>query len=316
MDNKVLNNLLIISSQINYLYDKLIDLSRKDLEDIEEFKNNCNKLKKYYLYEDKIVSKLSTKEINDILSDIDKSIMDNNRNYERIFITLCSRLDYLEDTLEESSILLDECFSSLSFEDDSDEFDNDIILEEIDEEIDEYSDIDNDDNQIFYQEVYDHELDKFRDYELSRIYLLALKDMEKLITNNDDNYSLNLSENLKIFKYNVFEMTKYLEELAINYYFNINNIPNLEKIDNYDYLAIYYNRAFTLIYELNSYSVYDNNIDTLSEVIFLLITFDLLISRLDKNRLIKLKKLCYKLGSDKIEETYLSKCLEKIHTKE
>lgn len=310
MDKNIINSLLIIANKINFLYEVLIDLSKKDLEDTKLYRDNIKELRKYYLLEDKIVSKLDTQEINDILSRIDKNLMDEDTSYERLFITLCSRLDYLEDIKQESSEILNECFSNL----DDDEFIDEEIIDE-DGEIIDY-DIDENNNDCFHHEVYDHELDKFRDYELSRIYLLALKDMEKLLIKNNDNESINLLEDLKIFKYDIFRMTKYLEEFAINYYFDINSIPNFNDVDGYDFSPIYYNRAFTIIYELNDYSVYDNNVGILSEVVFLLILFELLISKLDKDRLNKLKKLCFKISNDNVENTYLSECLKKIYTKE
>lgn len=300
----IIKEILLLSKNINDTYDRLMDLSYKNLEDTNQFLELLEDLDYYFTEEDDLYNNL----------DID--------TIRKLLMFFNEESHYDDDALRGFD-KLDERYGELLDEINDDNLDDEkSSVEEI------YLDSINSSNQDilfdnYYEEIPDY-LYKYRYIFLNNIYINAVKNMIISLDNmvpNDMNEKVFLSilkNSFRVFKYDYLTINTLYEKLSLSNRFNPSNMEEQIIPIEYDYLdsiSIYYNeglRIISLIYEARLKKMDDEN--TLN-LLFYNSILDLLLGYLDYERLTNLENYLYDIDNTFNNNFHGEICLSKIRSK-
>ena len=130
----------------------------------------------------------------------------------------------------------------------------------------------------------------------------------------DSKYQKRLLKDLKVFKYNVLGLDLNLERIGVNYRFNIEKIPNMNKPD-IDTSTISYNQCITHLEKLyNLFTNFKNEYINynLKNNTFELVGYDEDLEDIDEDQLKRLLSLCDELEDHSRYHFYGNIAKEKI----
>lgn len=320
MIKKYVDELIDICKKIDFEYDKLIELSEKNLEKTEDYENHLSLVGSYLQVAIEYCYKFSIKDLGNVLNCIHKLIRNDPDAFG--FSTSSKIVSYV---LEKKYIANRDLSCSVDKENDYiDDEENDyvddegytdrvvIVEEAFDEDIVEgiYE------QEDLGMEDYPEELDDFYDDAMSIIYVRAsrnlirqLLDME--VHNEDEKrYRAQLIALYQTrFKYDFLSSSVSLELISIKAHFN----PfKMFFTSDMDFRAIYFNEILNIIrvfYERDCDNVSQE--DILEDYFTILCIIEML-DCLDHDRLLKLRDACNMLDGRVSLDEYNEICLRKI----
>ena len=296
MNKENIKKILEITYDIDNEYGLLIELSEKGKENTEEYNKNLDILFKLV---EKLLSscyQIPYDALEQILNYFNKKIKTNSDNYayEIAIKTISYVLDKKSFDLEESEDVVEYAESSL--EEASEElYEENPVLEDVPENLEYYY---YEAMSVIYAEA------------AKKTYLSIAK--EKTNNNHEKTYKKELlSSFYTYYKYDFLSSNVLLELISIKSKFNPFAI-NINVIG--DFSPVYYNEAINLLDIINksNYSLVD--IDNVINNLFDVSCLEIILSRLDTDRL--LKDYCLSLSKEKDPTnnlpTYNEICLNKI----
>ena len=310
----LLKRLLTLSEQICLLEDKLTDLSAKDLEDSQIFKNNIIKLNELLNKESVIINTLSLEKINKF-----QKILLSNDKHDDTEVAFNRLFQLIQDKLDErdNNLLFNQ-------KDDNDELNEEDTYEDIDNEDDldiELESKDNSNEDIITDDTKDEiaiiddyymdsfELDKYLMHVIDRISIIVIKKMYQRINNTKDDtkaetkYKKQLLKYLKEFKYYIFTLDYKLERLGATYSFNIDSLPDIPEIDK-DLSSLYHNQCINILDNLYSSDITIRKKADILRLLYDLMCLEEYINYLNTESLNKLLSFCEKLETITKEQTF------------
>ena len=298
MNKENIKKISEITYDIDNEYGLLIELSEKGKENTEEYNKNLDILFKLV---EKLLSncyQIPYDSLEQILNYFNKKINTNSDNYayEIAIKTISYVLDKKSFNLEESSneVEYDESFLE---EVPEELYEEDPVLEDVPEKLEYYY---YEAMSVIYAEA------------TKKTYLSIAK--EKTNNNHEKTYKKELlSSFYTYYKYYFLSSNVLLELISIKSKFN----PFLININVLgDFSPLYYNEAINLLDIINksNYSLVD--IDNVINNLFDVSCLEMILSRLDTDRLLKLKDYCLTISKEKDPTnnlpTYNEICLNKI----
>ena len=297
--DKIIKRLIKISQSIIDEFAVLSDLSYHDRENTSQFNDHIEDIKNYLNSEAVIINNIDLKTLKEIfkrLPDYD----DDTDAYERTHLNIDNRIEVLEQNEE--------------FEDNEE-----IEYNENEYEESEYNEIDDEDDDDYIRKYYlDNE--EYEKYELEVIDCISiniLKQMYKRIINTytdnkrDSKYQKRLLKNLKMFKYIVLGLDLNLEKIGVNYRFNLERIPNMNKPD-IDTSTISYNQCITHLEKLYNTEEDENSISDINENLFNMMCLEVFLEDIDEDQIKRLLSLCDELEEHTTYHFYGNIAKEKI----
>ena len=300
----IIKEILLISRNINDIYNVLIELSYRNLEDTEQFLDNLEDLDYYFTEEDNLYGNLDIDTVRRLLIFFkEESHYDDDalRGYDK----LDERYEELLEDLEQEYL-------------DSEKNNEEENLFDINYINDEESHLDS-----YFEEIPDY-LYKYRYVLLNNIYIDAVKNMITSLDNmipidmNEKVFISILKNSFRMFKYDYLTINTLYEKLSLSSRFNPSNMEEQIIPIEYDYLdsiPIYYNETLKII-EL----IYDSRLEKMDDentlkLLFYNSVLDLLLIHLDYDRLTNLENYI-----DDIDKTFNKNfhgeiCLSKIRSK-
>lgn len=348
MIKKYVIGLIDICKEIDFEYDKLMELSEKNQEKTQNYENHLSLVESYLQVAIEYCYKFSVEDLQKILNFINKLVRDNPDGFG--YNTSCKIVDYVlvkkhiankeawvendgmeneelfdDDVYEEYSDddVLEELFDEMDFSFDDNE---DVYVDEViyDEEIydDEFDEIDSFDGEEIYDsddldiEDYPEELDDFYDEAMNIIYVRAARNLISQLldidVHNEDEkrYRAQLIALYQTeFKYDFLSSSVSLELISIKAHFN----PfRMFFTTDMDFRAIYFNEVLNnirILYERDCEDVSQRNV---LEDYFIILCIDEMLNFLDHDRLLKLKDACNMLNERVSLDEYTDICLRKI----
>ena len=292
--DKIIKRLLKISQMILDEFEVMASLSYRDLENTSQFSEHIEDTKEYLNTEAVIINNIdlnTLKEIFQKLSNYD----DDSPAYERTYL------------------IIDSIIERLQYEDDTD------TDEDIDDE--EYLDIDEstESNCNFIQKYYldTGDLEKYEVMVIDNIAINTLRKMTDRIMNtyadnkSDQKFKKRLLKNLKTFKYIVLGLDLNLEKLGVNYRFNLESIPYIEK-PNIDTSTISYNQCIIHLEKLYNATKDENSLSDINENLFNMMCLEGFLEDVEDDKLDRLNDLCDELEKHSAYHFYGNIAKEKI----
>ena len=298
MNKENIKKISEITYDIDNEYGILIDLSIKGKENTEEYNKNLDKLFKLV---EKLLSscyQIPYDALEQILNYFNKKIKTNSENYayEIAIKTISYVLDKKSFDIEESENEIE--YEESSLEELQEElYEEEHVLEDVPEKLEYYY---YEAMSVIYAEA------------TKKTYLSIAK--EKTNNNHEKTYKKELlSSFYTYYKYDFLSSNVLLELISIKSKFNPFAI-NINILG--DFSPLYYNEAINLldIITKSNYSLVD--IDNVINNLFDISCLEIILSRLDTDRLLKLKEYCLSLSKEKDPAnnlpTYNEICLNKI----
>lgn len=297
MNKENIKKISEITYDIDNEYGLLIELSEKGKENTEEYNKNLDILFKLV---EKLLSncyQIPYENLEQILNYFNKKINTNSDNYayEIAIKTISYVLDKKSFDLEESSneVEYDESFPEASEE----LYEENPVLEDVPEKLEYYY---YEAMSVIYAEA------------AKKTYLSIAK--EKTNNNHEKTYKKELlSSFYTYYKYDFLSSNVLLELISIKSKFNPFAI-NINVIG--DFSPLYYNEAINLLDVITKSNYSSVDIDNVINNLFDVSCLEIILSRLDTDRLLKLKDYCLSLSKEKDPTnnlpTYNEICLNKI----
>ena len=298
MNKENIKKISEITYDINNEYGLLMELSVSGKENTEEYNKNLDKLFKLV---EKLLSscyQIPYENLEQILNYFNKKINTNSDNYayEIAIKTISYVLDKKSFDLEESEDVVEYAESSL--EEASEElYEENPVLEDVPENLEYYY---YEAMSVIYAEA------------AKKTYLSIAK--EKTNNNHEKTYKKELlSSFYTYYKYDFLSSNVLLELISIKSKFNPFAI-NINVIG--DFSPLYYNEAINLLDVITKSNYSSVDIDNVINNLFDVSCLEIILSRLDTDRLLKLKDYCLSLSKEKDPTnnlpTYNEICLNKI----
>ncbi len=298
MNKENIKKISEITYDIDNEYGLLIELSEKGKENTEEYNKNLDILFKLV---EKLLSncyQIPYENLEQILNYFNKKIKTNSDNYayEIAIKTISYVLDKKSFDLEESEDVVEYAESSL--EEASEElYEENPVLEDVPENLEYYY---YEAMSVIYAEA------------AKKTYLSIAK--EKTNNNHEKTYKKELlSSFYTYYKYDFLSSNVLLELISIKSKFNPFAI-NINVIG--DFSPLYYNEAINLLDVITKSNYSSVDIDNVINNLFDVSCLEIILSRLDTDRLLKLKDYCLSLSKEKDPTnnlpTYNEICLNKI----
>lgn len=298
MNKENIKKISEITYDIDNEYGLLIELSEKGKENTEEYNKNLDILFKLV---EKLLSncyQIPYENLEQILNYFNKKIKTNSDNYayEIAIKTISYVLDKKSFDLEESEDVVEYAESSL--EEASEElYEENPVLEDVPENLEYYY---YEAMSVIYAEA------------AKKTYLSIAK--EKTNNNHEKTYKKELlSSFYTYYKYDFLSSNVLLELISIKSKFNPFAI-NINVIG--DFSPLYYNEAINLLDVITKSNYSTVDIDNVINNLFDVSCLEIILSRLDTDRLLKLKDYCLSLSKEKDPTnnlpTYNEICLNKI----
>lgn len=298
MNKENIKKISEITYDIDNEYGLLIEMSISGKENTEEYNKNLDILFKLV---EKLLSscyQIPYDALEQILNYFNKKIKTNSDNYayEIAIKTISYVLDKKSFDLEESEDVVEYAESSL--EEASEElYEENPVLEDVPENLEYYY---YEAMSVIYAEA------------AKKTYLSIAK--EKTNNNHEKTYKKELlSSFYTYYKYDFLSSNVLLELISIKSKFNPFAI-NINVIG--DFSPLYYNEAINLLDVITKSNYSSVDIDNVINNLFDVSCLEIILSRLDTDRLLKLKDYCLSLSKEKDPTnnlpTYNEICLNKI----
>lgn len=298
MNKENIKKISEITYDIDNEYGLLIELSEKGKENTEEYNKNLDILFKLV---EKLLSncyQIPYDSLEQILNYFNKKINTNSDNYayEIAIKTISYVLDKKSFDLEESEDVVE--YAEYSLEEASEElYEENPVLEDVPENLEYYY---YEAMSVIYAEA------------AKKTYLSIAK--EKTNNNHEKTYKKELlSSFYTYYKYDFLSSNVLLELISIKSKFNPFAI-NINVIG--DFSPLYYNEAINLLDVITKSNYSSVDIDNVINNLFDVSCLEMILSRLDTDRLLKLKDYCLSLSKEKDPTnnlpTYNEICLNKI----
>lgn len=298
MNKENIKKISEITYDIDNEYGLLIEMSISGKENTEEYNKNLDILFKLV---EKLLSscyQIPYENLEQILNYFNKKIKTNSDNYayEIAIKTISYVLDKKSFDLEESEDVVEYAESSL--EEASEElYEENPVLEDVPENLEYYY---YEAMSVIYAEA------------AKKTYLSIAK--EKTNNNHEKTYKKELlSSFYTYYKYDFLSSNVLLELISIKSKFNPFAI-NINVIG--DFSPLYYNEAINLLDVITKSNYSSVDIDNVINNLFDVSCLEIILSRLDTDRLLKLKDYCLSLSKEKDPTnnlpTYNEICLNKI----
>lgn len=341
MIKKYVDELIDICKEIDFEYDKLMELSEKNREKTVDYENHLSLVESYLQVAIEYSYKFSIEDLKNVLNCINKLIRNNQNgfgfdtSYRIVSYVLgkkyianrdlsCSvdeENGYMDDEeYTDREVIVEDLFNEMGFDfddeevsyDDEEIYDDDSAEESFDEDIVE----DIYEQEDLGMEDYPEELDDFYDDAMSIIYVRASRNLIRQLLNmevhNEDEkrYRAQLIVLYQTrFKYDFLSSSVSLELISIKAHFN----PfKMFFTSDMDFRAIYFNEILNIIrvfYERDCDNVSQEDI---LEDYFTILCINEMLDCLDHDRLLKLRDACNMLDGRFSLDEYSEICLRKI----
>lgn len=296
----ILNNLLLISDRIIKQEELLIQCANNTNPLL--FKTAITLLCSALNEEKEIINLLSIDDLRNIeamLFDIESDTKKKS-SYERLHTVIT---DMVTDYNNNNDIVLDDDIEDTLDED---------IEEDIEEATDEFDVNFEDDDIIFRSDYYNKNeryIKKYINPIIRRTTIIVLKKIRSRITNlgfpnsKENKYMQLLLQYLNEFKYKKVFQDYFLENLASQYSFNLDNIPT-PSLPEEDTSPIMFNQCINFLEDLYFVDTNERNIEVIMEALFKLMCVEEYIEELSNEDLDKLLEFCYKAAKQNDDENF------------
>ena len=288
---KIIKKLLFLSEEICSIYDEMADLSTTNQENSITFNKLIEHLDSYLSQETEILESMSKDELIAIIANLfDTEI--NDRTINRCYITL---KDYFEDKYPYEEEIIDKIEYAIS-EGNAEGFE----MYEL---------------NPYYED--DEEIKEYRNHVRQKVAISAIKKMYHRIkitdTENkiDHKYKKTLLKFFKEFKYYFFTLDRNMELLGVKYHFDINQIPEMPKLE-VDTSSISYNECIDILDSLYYAKDSERDPEIIEENLFEMLMFEEHIKELTPEQIDKLINICYDIESTFQKNLYGNIGLQKL----